>query len=139
MTQPLPEAGPSPSGLPPRNRLLTNLSTQSSLLTQLFTQISQRQQSAQPSLSNPTASTYTSLESSVDELGAIVKDLKAHQAAWARLEERRKEVKILEMEVRRVIGELESGRRELEGMVKQGMEVRETIEKGLRGGHHHCS
>ena len=139
MTYPLPinDAGPSSSSTPsrpPRELLLANLSTQSNLVNQIFTIIS-NPPAPQPTLSSshPVAQLYTSIGASVDELAGIVDGVWEHQSAWRNLERLKDQVRSLDRNVREVIGELEKGRIELESMVEEGRKVKESIDRAQNG------
>lgn len=136
----------SDESLPPRSSLLTNLTTQTSLLTTLFTLLSQPSSSsaASTSTSNPhpgvsgTNSTsipalYSALEAQTAQMRSITQNLYTHQKAWAGLKRKEAEVGALEERVRGLVRELERGRGELEGLVKDGRGVKKGIE-GLEKG-----
>lgn len=128
---------PSPSSgntIPPRTAILTKVTQQTALLSQLFTSITQ------PAPSSPFASPihqasldlYSQVERSDDEISNLTKDVWAHQKAWKELERKKKEVQDLDAKVRQMIMGLEQGRRELEILVVTGKEVEETIDRVTR-------
>ncbi|WVR09046.1 hypothetical protein IAU60_006106 [Kwoniella sp. DSM 27419] len=121
------------SSLPPRTSLLQNLSTQSILLTQLFSLV------AAPSQGTPAPQTtgaieqiYAALQLSTLDLSSLVKEAHEHQAEWKRLQEQKAEVEMLEKRVRGLVQSLEHGRKELEGMVDKGRQVRSDIDRSER-------
>ncbi|ORX39350.1 vitamin-D-receptor interacting mediator subunit 4-domain-containing protein [Kockovaella imperatae] len=129
-TQPDPDVSNQAVNAPPREQLLSNLSLQSILLTQLFAIISNPPtQAPGTAQSHPVAGLYRAIDTATNDLGGIVKEVRIHQQAWARLERVKDQVKALDMDVRRVIGDLERGRVELEGMVNEGIKVREAIDR----------
>ncbi|KAK8844058.1 hypothetical protein IAR55_006852 [Kwoniella newhampshirensis] len=135
MTNPAPPL-PSVSSSPPiRLSLLQNLSTQSLLLSQLFTLL------ASPPAPNTSSSTisspvpqqisqlYAALELSTLDLSNLVREAYAHQEEWRALMEQKAEVERLEQRVRGLVRGLEKGREEMEGMVQSGREVLNDIER----------
>lgn len=125
--QPLPTASTSATP-PPRTLLLQNLTAQSQTLSLLFNHLA----SASPD-PQTISHLHTDLAHSSTELERLVKDVWEHQVAWNEFERKRKEVVGLEERVRGLLRGLEGGRRELEGMVEEGREFRESIEKSERG------
>lgn len=122
----------TPRSHPPPHSLLQNLTTQSLLLSHLFTLIA--------SPPNPNTSTqtqlnqvYSALQLSTLDLSGLVKEVGHHQEAYRRLVEKKNEVAGLEMRVRGLVKRLEEGRKELEGMIDQGERSLEDIEKSERG------
>jgi hypothetical protein len=116
---------PSPHPLPPRTRLLLNLSTQSQLLDQFFT-----------TLSTPTSTTatqlpnlYQLLQETTNDLLALRKDVAAHQEVWARIEGKKKEVVDLEKRSRGLMRALKVESEELGVMVKEGKEIMASVDK----------
>jgi hypothetical protein len=131
----------------PHHALLDNLSQQSSLLTALFTHLSQPLSSnpsplAIPSIpsfpstsspSDPLNTIYAALAERERDLASIVSRTYEHQAAYASLMRKRDEVARLERRVRGLVKALERDRKELAGMVQSGEEVRESIAKSEKG------
>ena len=119
---------------PPRILLLENLTTQTHLLTQLFTHLASANPPAnsQPSTStepNPIHQIYTSLQSATDELARVVEAVQGHQLAFRGLERRKAEVMALERLVRGLVRDLERGRKELERVVCEAREIQSSILK----------
>lgn len=111
--------------LPPRARLLLNLSNQSHLLDQFFT-----------TLTNPTSANasslpglYALLQETTDDLLALRKDVVAHQEVWARIERKKKEVVDLEKRSRGLMRALKVESEELGVMVKEGREIMDSVDK----------
>jgi mediator of RNA polymerase II transcription subunit 4 len=125
MTNPL---LPLSTSTPPRTLLLQNLTSQTHSLQTLFSSLS----SPTP---NPTAlsTSLASIQTSSVELEHLVQEVWYHQIAWQELERKKAEVIGLEARVRGLLRGLEGGRRELEGMVEEGREVRKSIEQSERG------
>ncbi|RSH95027.1 hypothetical protein EHS25_000113 [Saitozyma podzolica] len=127
----------------PHHALLDNLSQQSSLLTALFTHLSQPLSSnpsplaippipsfpSTSSPSDPLNTIYAALAERERDLAGIVSRTYEHQAAYASLMRKRDEVSGLERRVRGLVKALERDRKELEGMVQSGEEIRESIAK----------
>lgn len=142
---PLPSPSPAPSSSPtgPRTHLLTNLTTQTALLTQLFQSLSAPITTSAPSgpggaftgtnagfgSSTNIPQLYAALQQTTSALQAQTEALWAHQRAWREMKRQEAEVRDLEGRVRGLVWELESGRAELEGLVQEGVVVRETIER----------
>ncbi|WVF65530.1 hypothetical protein IAT40_000258 [Kwoniella sp. CBS 6097] len=129
----------------PRQSLLQNLSTQSILITQLFSLLSSPPPSSTTGPStqsnfgtspNPSAQAieqiYAAIQLSTLDLSSLVKETYEHQAEWQRFLAKKKEVENLEKRVRGVMRRLEGSRGELEGMVEAGRAVRNDIEKSER-------
>ncbi|RXK36781.1 hypothetical protein M231_05942 [Tremella mesenterica] len=97
---------------PIRNSLLKNLTTQTTLLTQLFTQLG---------TSTPQTATvqniHAQLCSSTDDLARLTRDLEKHQQVWNSVLIAQERVEGLEKKVREICKELEKGSRELDEMV----------------------
>ena len=111
--------------LPPRTRLLLNLSTQSQLLDQFFTTLSNPTPANASSLPN----LYTLLQETTDDLLALRKDVVAHQEVWARIEKKKKEVVDLEKRSRGLMRALKVESEELGVMVKEGREIMKSVDK----------
>lgn len=119
-----------PASLPLRTSLLKNLTTQTHLLSTLFTLLTSPLASAhQPSLSN----LYTALVESTFELDSLTDQAYAHQVAYAELIRTKEETRGLELELRARLRGLEGGVRELEAVVGEGKKVRESIERSEKG------
>lgn len=131
---PINEGVPAPgnSDAPLRTQLLSNLTTQTHLLSTLFTLLASPPPSS--SASSETIQTlYSSLLHSTYDLEGLVDEAYAHQEAYARLMALKEEAKGLEGEVRGALRALEGGVGELEGMVREGRKVRESIERSENG------
>jgi len=115
----------SPNPLPPRTRLLLNLSTQSQLLDQFFTTLSNPTSANASSLPN----LYTLLQETTKDLLALRKDVVIHQEVWARIESKKKEVVDLEKRSRGLMRALKTESEELGVMVKEGREVMDSVDK----------
>ncbi|WWD21288.1 hypothetical protein CI109_105772 [Kwoniella shandongensis] len=134
MINPVP---PLPTSPPIRLSLLQNLTTQSLLISQLFTLLA----SPPPPSSSGSSSIITSpipaqisqlyaaLQLSTLDLSALVREAHAHQEEWRALMDKRSEVERLERRVRGLVKGLEKGREELEGMVEKGREVLNDIDR----------
>lgn len=122
----------TPRSHPPPYSLLQNLTTQSLLLSHLFTLIASP---PNPNTSTQTqlAQVYSALQLSTLDLSGLVREVGQHQEAYRRLVEKKKEVAGLEMRVRGLVKRLEEGRKELEGMIDQGEKSLQDIEKSERG------
>lgn len=110
---------------PMRTSLLLALTTQQTLLNELFT--------ALPSAAADVPALHASLVQSASQLDALAKEAEEHQRKWGQLLAKQAEVSALEGRVRSLIKELEGGRIELEGMVDEGKKVAEGIDKSERG------
>ncbi|KAL0247756.1 hypothetical protein I308_103834 [Cryptococcus tetragattii IND107] len=121
----------TPRSHPPPYSLLQNLTTQSLLLSHLFTLIASP---PNPNTSTQTqlAQVYSALQLSTLDLSGLVREVGQHQEAYRRLVEKKKEVAGLEMRVRGLVKRLEEGRKELEGMIDQGEKSLQDIEKSER-------
>jgi len=119
------DLSPSVNPLPPRTRLLLNLSTQSQLLDQFFTTLSNPTPANASSLPN----LYTLLQETTDDLLALRKDVVAHQEVWARIEKKKKEVVDLEKRSRGLMRALKVESEELGVMVKEGREIMDSVDK----------
>jgi hypothetical protein len=115
----------SANPLPPRTRLLLNLSTQSQLLDQFFTTLSNPTSANASSLPN----LYTLLQETTDDLLALRKDVVAHQEVWARIEKKKKEVIDLEKRSRGLMRALKVESEELGVMVKEGRTIIDSVDK----------
>ncbi|WWC64012.1 uncharacterized protein I303_106618 [Kwoniella dejecticola CBS 10117] len=115
----------SSTSLPPRQALLRNLTTQSVLLSQLFTILSASSATQNSNIQQ----IYTGLQLSTLDLSNLVKDAYAHQAEYAKLLEKRARVEQLEGRVRGLIKGLENDRLELERLVEGGKKIKEGIEQ----------
>jgi hypothetical protein len=136
-----------PPSTAPHHALLDNLSQQSSLLTALFTHLSQPISSnpsplaippipsfpSTSSPSDPLNTIYAALAERERDLAGIVSRTYEHQAAYASLMRKRDEVSGLERRVRGLVKALERDRKELERMVQSGEEIRESIAKSEKG------
>ncbi|ODO06121.1 hypothetical protein L198_01353 [Cryptococcus wingfieldii CBS 7118] len=111
---------------PPRQSLLQNLSTQSLLLTHLFTALSLP---LTPQTPPQISQLHTALQYSALDLAGLVREVEEHQKLWNKLQEKKEEVKQLERRVRGLVRSLEEGRRTLEGMVDQGVKEVAAIDK----------
>lgn len=125
----------SADNVPPRTRLLQNLSTQSQLLNQIFSSLASstsaqqtqtQQQSQQP---NPLPLLYQVLDQTCTDLLALRKDVRAHQVVWERVERKKREVIELEKRTRVIMRTLERERSELETMVREGREVVASVDR----------
>lgn len=110
---------------PIRTSLLLALTTQSALLTELFT--------ALPSAVGDITGLYGSLVASATQLDSLARDAEAHQLAWMRLQAQKREVQDLEARVRGLVRELETGRVGLEAMVDEGRRIKEGIDASEKG------
>jgi hypothetical protein len=119
------DLSPSANPLPPRTRLLLNLSTQSQLLDQFFSTLTNPTPTNASSLPN----LYTLLQETTDDLLALRKDVVAHQEVWARIERKKKEVVDLEKRSRGLMRALRVESEELGVMVKEGREIMESVDK----------
>ena len=126
------DSTPSHNPLPPRTRLLLNLSTQSQLLDQFFT-----------TLSNPTSANATNLpnlyqllQETTNDLLALRKDVQAHQEVWTRIEGKKREVVDLEKRSRGLMRALKVESEELGVMVKEGREIIHSVDKLEKGESH---
>ncbi|TYJ57659.1 hypothetical protein B9479_001512 [Cryptococcus floricola] len=115
---------------PPRQSLLQNLSTQSLLLTHLFTALSLP---LTPQTPPQISQLHTALQYSALDLAGLVREVEEHQKLWNKLQEKKEEVKQLERRVRGLVRNLEEGRRTLEGMVDQGVKQVAAIDKSENG------
>ncbi|KAL1411149.1 hypothetical protein Q8F55_002099 [Vanrija albida] len=115
---------PAPADTPIRSALLLALSTQSALLTELFT--------ALPTNAGDVPGLHASLLQSSAALDALSRGAEEHQRRWARLQDKKREVEDLERRVRSLVRDLEGGRTELEAMVAEGGVVRENIDASER-------
>lgn len=122
----------TPRSNPPPHSLLQNLTTQSLLLSHLFTLIASPP-NPNTSIQTQLTQVYSALQLSTLDLSGLVKEVVQHQEAYRRLVEKKKEVAGLEMRVRGLVKRLEEGRKELEGMIDQGERSLEDIEKSERG------
>jgi hypothetical protein len=122
MTADLPS---SANPLPPRTRLLLNLSTQSQLLDQFFSTLT----NPTPTNASPLPNLYTLLQETTNDLLALRKDVVAHQEVWARIERKKKEVVDLEKRSRGLMRALRVESEELGVMVKEGREIMESVDK----------
>ncbi|WVQ93199.1 hypothetical protein IAU59_000263 [Kwoniella sp. CBS 9459] len=138
-----PSSSSSSSAQAPRLSLLQNLSTQSILITQLFSLLSAppatnvTSQQLNPNIninSNAQAigQIYAAIQLSTLDLSSLVKETYEHQKEWQRFLAKKKEVEGLEKRVRGVMKRLEGCRGELEGLVEAGRTVRKDIEKSER-------
>jgi len=119
------DLSPSVNPLPPRTRLLLNLSNQSQLLDQFFTTLTNPTPANASSLPNLS----TLLQETTDDLLALRKDVIAHQEVWARIEKKKKEVVDLEKRSRGLMRALKVESEELGVMVKEGREIMESVDK----------
>ena len=125
---------PSSSGesIPPRTAILTKVTQQTALLSQLFTSLTQQSTPSSPfapPIHQASLDLYSQIGKSDDEISNLTRDVWAHQKAWKELERKKKEVQELDAKVRQMIMGLEKGRRELEVLVVTGKEVEETIDR----------
>ncbi|OCF79199.1 hypothetical protein I204_01146 [Kwoniella mangroviensis CBS 8886] len=132
-TDPQPSSTPSSSSssIPPRQSLLQNLTTQSLLLTQLFTLLSSSPSSTAP---NPgqgggIEQIYTALQLSTLDLSNLLRDTYTHQEEYKKLLDKKNNLENLEQRVRGLIRGLEHDRIELEQMVDNGKKVKKNIEQ----------
>ncbi|OCF40943.1 hypothetical protein I317_05221 [Kwoniella heveanensis CBS 569] len=142
----IPSSSSSPSSAQaPRLSLLQNLSTQSILITQLFSLLSSGLPPVPPATitgsqlpnfnvnANASAQAieqiYAAIQLSTLDLSGLVKETYEHQAEWQRFLAKKREVEGLEKRVRGVMRRLEACRGELEEMVEIGREVRRDIER----------
>ncbi|OCF35587.1 hypothetical protein I316_02642 [Kwoniella heveanensis BCC8398] len=142
----IPSSSSSPSSAQaPRLSLLQNLSTQSILITQLFSLLSSGLPPVSPATitgsqlpnfnvnANASAQAieqiYAAIQLSTLDLSGLVKETYEHQAEWQRFLAKKREVEGLEKRVRGVMRRLEACRGELEEMVEIGREVRRDIER----------
>ncbi|KAK4687688.1 mediator of RNA polymerase II transcription subunit 4, partial [Tremellales sp. Uapishka_1] len=107
-----------------RSALLSNLSTQTTLLTQLFTTLSQPSSS-----STSLPSLYSSFQNTSADLSRLVEDVYDHQAKYRLMLEKKERVEALERRVRELLVSLEGDRSDLLGMVESSREVVKGIEK----------
>lgn len=123
--------------VPPRTTILANLSTQSQLINQIFNSLaspsSAQQQPHQQQQETPLPLLYQLLDQTSAELLRLRKEVRAHQAVWARVERKKREVIMLEKRTRGIMRTLEKERSELETMVREGKEVMESVDKVERG------
>lgn len=131
MTIPPTTPGAVSTSQPPRTALLTNITEQTSLLQQLFTVLTTststsapQQNTTPPGLAIPNI--YASLQKSTEELKDITEGLWEHQRVWAEMKKKESEVRRLETQVRDLISELETGRRELESLIRGDEEDEEA-------------
>lgn len=131
---------------PPRTLLLQNLTTQTHLLTQLFTHLSQSSSSSSTSStlsssligapsnqSNLINQLYTFLRSTTDDMASIVQQVRQHQTAYTDFERQKKSVISLERQVRSLIHSLESSRSELEAMISEARETAKSLDRATTG------
>ncbi|TFY54018.1 hypothetical protein EVJ58_g9110 [Rhodofomes roseus] len=119
-----------PSGIPAEDKPPTSMS---SILLEPLNQIQALSQqfflSLGPAQSKPPPAPSVDAFLEVDAaLAAAVQCARAHQVRQRRIEALKAEVLELESEWRSVVGALEEGRRELEGIVKEGEERLKAIE-----------
>ncbi|WVW79371.1 hypothetical protein I302_101339 [Kwoniella bestiolae CBS 10118] len=126
-SNPPPPSNPSSSSLPPRQSLLQNLTTQSLLLTQLFTLLSYS--SSNTPQTQGIEQIYTALQLSTLDLSNLLRETYTHQEEYQKLLDKKQNLEKLEGRVRGIIRVLEADRVELEGMVERGRKVREGIEQ----------
>jgi mediator of RNA polymerase II transcription subunit 4 len=122
-----------------RNLLLGNISEQHTLATKLFEALSQSlSASRRVNTSNTTLLTevtemYTRLEALTEEHAQLVELARKHRDRWERLHRKRKRKQALEDKVRRVLVQLQEGRREIEGIIDEGEEVLRGIGMATKG------
>lgn len=73
------------------------------------------------------------MEQTTSDLLKLRKDIREHQAVWARVERKKREVINLEKRTRGVMRTLEKERAELETMVREGREVIASADKVDKG------
>ena len=138
---PVPEDTPLslPEDKSMRNLLLGNISEQHTLSTKLFEALSQslsasrRVNTSSTTLLNEVAEMYTRLEALSEEHAQLVELARKHRDRWERLQRKRKRRQALEDNVRRILVQLQEGRREIEEIVDEGEEVLTGIEMARKG------
>lgn len=115
--------------IPPRTRLLQNISTQTHLINQIFTSLSSSTSASTSAASTPLPDLYQALKNTTDELLRLREDVAVHQELWARIEAKKKNVIDLERRVRGIMRTLERERCELETMVQEGRDVISSVDK----------
>jgi len=121
--------------------LLGNISEQHTLATKLFEALSQslsasrRINTSSTTLLTEVTDMYTRLEALTEEHAQLVELARKHRDRWARLQRKRKRKQALEDKVRRVLVQLQEGRREIEGIVDEGEDVLRGIEMARHGEH----
>jgi hypothetical protein len=119
------DLNPTANPLPPRTRLLLNLSAQSQLLDQVFTTLSSPTSTNTSQLPN----LHQLLQETTNDLLSLRKDVAAHQEVWARIEKKKKGVVDLERRSRGLMRALKVESEELAVMVKEGREIMESVDK----------
>jgi hypothetical protein len=115
--------------VPPRARLLQNISTQSHLINQIFTSLSSSASASASTAPAPLPTLYRALEDTTGELLRLRQDVAEHQELWARIEAKKKNVIDLERRVRGIMRTLERERSDLETMVQEGRDIMASVDK----------
>lgn len=115
--------------VPPRTRLLQNISTQSHLINQIFTSLSSSASASTSTAPTPLPTLYRALEDTTGELLRLRQDVAEHQELWARIEAKKKNVIDLERRVRGIMRTLERERSDLETMVQEGRDIMASVDK----------
>jgi mediator of RNA polymerase II transcription subunit 4 len=124
-------AGPSDistDSIPPRTRLLQNITTQTHLINQIFTSLSSSS-SLSSTAPNPLPALYQQLNDTAEELLRLRDEIAVHQELWARIEVKKRNVIDMEKRVRGIMRTLESERGDLETMVLEGREIMASVDK----------
>lgn len=115
--------------VPIQAALSINISTQTALLPQLFSAISNGASGAGPSSTKQSVTqVFAELARLDNELAVLMERARKHQQRWSRMEELKRETINVESKVRDTLLVLEDGRRDLEMVLRDAKNVVSSIE-----------